>query len=138
MVHALKEAWRVLKQGATLVDLRPLCVDVPLEILTKVGSESAGLVDMRPEIEADENANSAIQAVVSDGLFARESQEYFNFAYYWRRFREFKYDLANRWKGEILLPAKVRNTAWNLFRAHQPEARLRLQIRMTLATYRKL
>ena len=33
MVHALNEAWRVLVDHGIMIDVRPLCVDVPLEIV---------------------------------------------------------------------------------------------------------
>ena len=33
MVHALREAWRVLVPGGCLIDLRPLAKDPPLEVI---------------------------------------------------------------------------------------------------------
>jgi hypothetical protein len=137
MVHALQEAWRVLVSRGILIDLRPLCVDVPLEIVTPSGSESAGFVDMSPEIAKDISSDAAIQAVVRDGLYKKMKQEYFDFAYYWNTFREFKADLDERWKDEIILPDEVLKQARTLFKKHQDAARVRIRICMTLAKFTK-
>jgi len=137
MVHALQEAWRVLVPGGIMIDVRPLCVDVPLEILTPAGSESAGLVDMNPEIDKDIASDAAIQAVIGDGLYKMVKQEYFDFAYYWNSIREFKADLDERWKDEVILPIEVLKRARAMFKKHQDDARLRIRIRMTLAKFTK-
>ena len=137
MVHALQEAWRVLAPGGVMIDVRPLCVDVPLEILTPAGSESAGLVDMSPEIDKDIASDAAIQAVIGDGLYKMVEQEYFDFAYYWNSIREFKADLDERWKDEVILPIEVLKQARALFKKQQDDARLRIRIRMKLAKFTK-
>jgi hypothetical protein len=137
MVHALQEAWRVLVPGGIMIDLRPLCIDVPLEILTPAGSESAGLVDMSPDIDKDIASDTAIQTVIRDGLYEIVKQEYFDFAYYWNTVREFKADLDERWKDEVILPIEVLKQARAMFKKHREGARVRIRIRMTLAKFTK-
>ena len=39
MVHALKEAYRILAPQGIMIDVRPLSVDVPLEIIYEGGSD---------------------------------------------------------------------------------------------------
>jgi hypothetical protein len=138
MVRALQEAWRVLILHGILIDLRPLCVDVPLEIVTPSGSESAGLVDMSPEIDLDIASDTAIQVVIYDGLLKKRKQEYFDFAYYWSSVREFKADLDKRWRDEIILPGEVLKQARVIFKKHQDSGRVRIRLRMTLAKFTKV
>jgi hypothetical protein len=138
MVNALKEAWRVLVSRGTLVDLRPLCIDVPLEIISPSGNESAGLVDMSPEIDQDIAADAATQSVVLDGFYKELKRETFDFAYYWNTVREFKADLDESWKDEAILPAEVLKRARAMYKKHGEGARVRILVRMMLAKYKKL
>jgi hypothetical protein len=138
MVHALKEVWRVLVPRGTLIDLRPLCVDVPLEILTPTGNESAGLVDMSPDIDKDISAEAATKEVVRDGFYKKIKQETFGFAYYWSTIRALKTDLDENWKDDVILPGEVLRLARALFKKHKNTAQIRIKIRMLLGKYRKL
>jgi hypothetical protein len=45
MVRALREACRVLILHGFLIDLRPYCVEAPLEVVFEDGMEPAGLVN---------------------------------------------------------------------------------------------
>jgi hypothetical protein len=45
MVHALREACRVLILHGFLIDLRPYCVEAPLEVVFEDGMEPAGLAN---------------------------------------------------------------------------------------------
>ena len=137
MVHGLQEAWCVLVSRGPLIDLRPICLDIPLEIITASGSESAGLVDMSPEIDKDIASDAAIQTVVSEGLYIKEIQEYFDSAYYWNTIREFEADLDERWKDDIILPRDVLKQGRALYKKHPEGARVRMRIRMTLTKFTK-
>ena len=137
MVHALQEAWRVLAPNGILIDVRPLCVDVPLEIVTPAGRESAGLVDMSPEIDKDIASDAATQVVVRDGLYNKIKQKYFDFAYYWNTVREFKADMDERWKEDVILSDEVLKQARTMCKKKRDGARVRIRIRMMLATFTK-
>jgi hypothetical protein len=136
MVHALSEARRLLAPAGTLIDLRPLCVDVPLEIVSPSGSQSAGLVDLSPDIEDDIAADNTFQEAVAGGNLKQVRLETFDFAYYWDTLREMKTDFEENWKDEAILREEVLRQARRLFRSHRPRPRLRLRIRMQLAAYR--
>lgn len=137
MVHALHEAWRVLVPQGILIDLRPYCVDVPLEILSKEGIESAGLVDMSPDIVDDQAADAAISAVVGEGIFNELMSDYFDFAYYWNSVEEMMVDWDEKWKDNTILPEEVVQQASILYQKHDARARLRVRIRMKLVKFGK-
>jgi hypothetical protein len=82
MVHALKEAWRVLRPGGVMIDARPLCIDVPLEIIYRGGIESAGMIVASLEVDKDIAADKAIENVLVEQLYHEEKVEFFDFTYY--------------------------------------------------------
>ncbi|GAB5489994.1 MAG: hypothetical protein Phog2KO_02090 [Phototrophicaceae bacterium] len=69
MVHALKEAWRVLRQGGILIDSRPLHANITLESL--IGDNSRLLRRYTRKIPDmhDKSADSAIVRVVDEEKF---------------------------------------------------------------------
>ena len=136
-MHALQEARRVLAPAGTLIDLRPICVDAPLEILTPQGSHSAGLVDMSPDIADDIAADNTFKEAVAAGSLKQVKLEEFDFAYYWETVDGMKADFEDRWKDDAILPAGVLRKARRLFKAHGLDARVRLRIRMRLSAYRQ-
>jgi hypothetical protein len=137
MVHALSEARRLLAPAGTLVDLRPLSLDVPLEIISPQGSQSAGLVDLSPDIDDDIAADNTFKAAVLGGALQQVRLETFDFAYYWDTVEALKADFEEKWKGEAILRTAVLRQARRLFKANRPYSRLRLGIRMQLAAYRQ-
>ncbi len=80
-MHALKEAWRVLKPDGSMVDVRPLCVDVPLEVVYDNNSMPAGIVDLSPDIGRDVASDKALAAVIEKRLFYEEQLEFFGFGF---------------------------------------------------------
>ena len=135
MVHALKEAWRVLVPHGIMIDVRPLCVDVPLEIAFKGGSESAGIVDLSPDIARDIAADQAIDSVIVERIYEEAMVEYFDFAYYWKTFKDMEEDLEANWKDEIVIPEEVWRRAHKLFKKQRPQTRIRVGVRMKLGIY---
>ncbi len=133
MVHALQEALRVLDPHGTLVDVRPICVDAPLEILSSRRTEIAGLVDMSPDIDDDIAADSAIKEAL--GALKQVTLDYFDFAYYWNTVDEMKADFEERWKEDAILPEAVLEKAHSFYQSHRPSPRVRLRIRMKLAAF---
>lgn len=137
MVHALQEARRVLVPQGILIDLRPVCVDVPIEIVLQEGCESAGLVDMSPEIEHDIAADNAIHVLIGSGVLKELKMEYFDFAYYWNTVKDMKADIDERWKNDVILLDEVVQQAQILFRKHNADGRVRIRVRMKLAKFEK-
>ena len=138
MVHALHEVWRVLKPGGIVIDLRPICVDVPLFILTSTGWKSAGIADRGPERGDDVAANRAMRIVVRDGSFKRLRLAYFNLNYYWNDLKELKMDVEGRWKGDIVISREIWRHARRLFKNGSGQSRIWIPVRMKITRYQKL
>jgi hypothetical protein len=137
MVHALKEAHRVLVPQGIMIDVRPLSVDVPLEIIYKDGSESAGMIDMSPDIDNDIAADKAIESVLKERIYKESSKEYFDFAYYWKTIKDMEDDLDEFWKDDVILPDQVIQQARLLFNKRRPQTQIRVGVRMKLGKYEK-
>src|SRR5262245_17063288 len=88
MVHALKEAQRVLKPGGILLDLRPAAAH------RQVGIEQTGhyqrLGAMRERFDDDHAASRAVAAVMRQGLFKLERRERFGCRRIMDRLAEFR------------------------------------------------
>lgn len=138
MVHALNEAWRVLVPQGNMIDVRPLSIDVPLEIIFKGGRESAGMVDMSPDLKYDIAADKAIDIVLDEAIFREIKVEYFDFALYWKTFHGMMADFEDRWKDEIILADEVIQRAKSLYKERRPKVKFRLGMRMKLGKYEKI
>jgi hypothetical protein len=137
MVHALQEAWRVLVPRGLLIDLRPISVDVPLEIITPAGYESAGLLDLSPGIKYDIAADDALQVILRDESFKELQVENFDSAYYWNTIPEMKAYMDDKWKDDLIIPDAVLQQAQLLFDRHLDQGRVRLRLRMKLGEFEK-
>jgi hypothetical protein len=137
MVHALNEAWRVLTPRGIMIDLRPLSIDSPLDIVFKQKIEFAGMVDLSPGIEHDVAADHAIKEVVNQKIFNELMVEQFQLAYYWKTVRGMVADIRERWKDDVILAENVIQHAYKLFRRHRPNAQVRFQLQMKLVKYEK-
>jgi len=73
MVHALKEAQRVLKPNGLLIDLRPGAVHRRVGIMQSNNFVFAGR--MHEDLSSDRSADAAIQRMVSSGVFSREARK---------------------------------------------------------------
>lgn len=78
MVHALKDIWRVLKNDAVLIDLRPIPTAQSIDILRGNELIESYHFDDSYRIENDKAANSAI-ATVRDTHFRLEHSHPFPF-----------------------------------------------------------
>jgi hypothetical protein len=138
MVYALREAWRVLVPHGVMVDVRPLSVDVPLEIVYKGGCESAGMIDMSPEIHLDIAADDAIDTVSREGIFRETHKELFDFAFYWKTVKGMQEDLEENWKDELFIDKDVWKRAKKIIKQKHSQTQLRIAMKMKLAIYQKL
>jgi len=138
MVHALKEAWRVLPAGGIMIDVRPLSVVIPLEVVYEGVSETAGMADMSPDLETDIAADKALETVLGEGMFKQSSMELFDYAYYWKTYHGMVVDLEERWQDEIIISKEVFENTHRLYSQHRPSARIRLPMRMKLGKFIKL
>jgi hypothetical protein len=65
MVHALREAWRVLRPGGLLIDLRPAPQHRRVSVRRAAADELVGV--MRERFDRDHDANHAVAAVSGPG-----------------------------------------------------------------------
>ncbi len=137
MVHALKEAHRVLVPQGIMVEVRPLSVNVPLEIVYAGGSESAGIVDMSPGVGKDQCVDRAIESVILDRMYIESKVEYFDFTYNWKTIKGMEDDLEENWKDEVVIPEEVIKQAHVLFDKWRPQSQLRVAARMKMGKYEK-
>jgi hypothetical protein len=75
MVHALREAHRVLQPNGLLLDLRPAPVHRRVGLAR--GERWLPLSPMRETFEGDRAANRAVAAALAEGLFARGARTRF-------------------------------------------------------------
>jgi hypothetical protein len=138
MVHALKEIWRVLLPRGWLLDVRPLSVNAPLEVVAGNQVWLAGRVDESAGLPDDHAANESLRTMVRDGWFIRERQAHFDYAWYWDTLDELQTHIAEKWSNSVTMPATVENETARLLAAGGTRARVRLQLTLTIARYRKL
>lgn len=137
MVHALKEAHRILVPHGIMIDVRPLSVDIPLEIIYRGGRDSAGILDLSPDIDKDIAADRAIESVVKDHIFTQSKVEIFDFAYYWKTIKGMEEDLEEYWKDDVIVPEEVIQRAHMLFKKRHPQTKIRVGVQMKLGKYEK-
>jgi hypothetical protein len=137
MVHALKEAWRVMVPLGIMMDIRPLSIDSPLEVISGEVCEFAGNVDMSPGLKYDVAADQAIETVKKEGIFIEKQVDYFDYVNYWKTFHGMMADFEERWKDEIILPEDVIKKAEQLYKESRPNGMLRLVMRMKSGKYEK-
>jgi hypothetical protein len=83
MVNALSDAWRVLVNNGTLLDLRPLAAKYQLELVTPAAAIPIGHTDTTARSEDDAAANAAVAWAVDEGLFASRSRVEFDIEILW-------------------------------------------------------
>ena len=137
-MHALKEAWRVLRAGGALIDMRPISVDVPILILSSAGWESAGRPSQSPDRVHDLVANRAIRDVVREGLLVKLKQVYFVTNYYWNDIHELQSDVDECWKEDIIMTKKIWQKVSRLFKRGSGERRILFPLRRKITVYRRI
>jgi hypothetical protein len=137
MVHALKEANRVLSHAGTLLDARPLSLNVPLEIEYDGAVDSAGIVDLSSERSYDLSADKAIEGVVLEGIFSELKLRFFDFIYYWNSVKDMQKDLEEFWGEWVIISKDSWEKAKKLLKKKQPGSRIRVRLLMKLGEYRK-
>ncbi|MEM9952521.1 MAG: hypothetical protein AAF846_13015 [Chloroflexota bacterium] len=97
MVHALTEAWRVLKPDGLLIDLRPIRSNQEILLTTDDNSQHIAYYTDAYRHQNDLSANDAIETALSENLFAYQSQADFPFIRHFDTAQEFRDYCANRY-----------------------------------------
>jgi hypothetical protein len=138
MVHALKESWRVLKDGGRMVDLRPFASGWPLEIVSRGSAQLAGRLDDHKRVTVDDISNTAIAETVQGGWFQNEREDVFDYAYYWDSVEEMIAYVEDDWSDSAVVPTNVMLEARRLVDIAGDPVEVRIRRKMKIAGYRKL
>ena len=79
MVHALSEAWRALKPGGRLIDLRPTMRNRSVELALPSTTLFIGEIDSAITLPDHVAANAALEAALRAGEFQLEHQTTFHY-----------------------------------------------------------
>ena len=138
MVHALNEAWRVVKPGGLLVDLRPLLDRWPIEVASAAQQREVGrATDLAEPLADDAAANAAMAQAAQSRLWVQDLQEEFALLYYWDTPDEMREYIAEDWSDVVTVEDsvwRVLKSAWAIAAA---DARVCLRMKMLITRYRK-
>jgi hypothetical protein len=138
MVHALREIRRVLAPDGILIDLRPLDERWPVEVASARETRQIGrLLDLEHAITSDESANRAMERMQADGLFARETQEFFPLFYYWDSPNEMQDFIREEWEDFNALEEETLRAARSAWAVADGDSRVRIRVKMLIARWKK-
>jgi hypothetical protein len=137
MVHALDEIRRVLVREGSLIDLRPLVDDVPLEVVSASETRRAGTADQLPEDRAnDEAAHRAIANAEAQNWFIKEREEFFPFNHYWDSPKEMQEYIEAEWSNSITVDEEVWRNVRSTWAVANADAQVRIQLKMLIARWK--
>ena len=137
MVHALEEIWRVLKPNSILIDLRPVVTGPQFELLTDAGPESAGKINDAGHLVEDRAGDAALQDLIERGLFMRDTETDFKFAFYWDSVGSMEEYVDEKWTTSQI-PKEVMAKAKRLEGEAFGDVRVRVRRKLQLGTYIRL
>jgi hypothetical protein len=139
MVHALREAWRALAAGGILLDLRPLALSGPVEVVRESGAVVVGSVEPSAGAFADDAASDrAIASVLADGFFSELGRTDFEFAYYFDSADELRSHIETRGARRQKIPSRADLRRARRELAARPGGSLRWTLDVMLCAYRRL
>jgi hypothetical protein len=138
MVHALQEIRRVLTREGTLIDLRPLAGNWPVEVVSARTAHEVGRVTDLPQgLEDDAAANRTIARAADDGWFIREKEENFPLYYYWDSPKDLEDYVEENWSDFIAIDQDVYKTLRSIWALADADARVRVRANMLITRWRK-
>jgi len=139
MVHALKEAQRVLTPGGLLVDLRPLLDRWPVEVASSAEQHEVGrCTDLVEPLADDAAANAAMADAIESGQWGRDLQETFPLFYYWDTPDEMREYVDEDWSDVITIEEPLWHALRSAWATADPETRVRLRMKMQITRYRQI
>lgn len=139
MVHALKEARRVLIPEGLLIDIRPLAERWPIEVVSARGIQETGRVNDLPEqVNADLASNRAMLEVEARGWFRREQEELFPFFYSWDTPSELEEFIAEDWADFIELDEVTKRTTRAVWASADADSRVQVRMKVLISRWSKI
>jgi hypothetical protein len=139
MVHALREACRVLVPGGTLIDMRPRPTAVPVAAVRRRDAVRVGTIASNPAFTGDNDASDdAIRQLVTEGLLSLRRQQNFEFAHWWDNVDEMQRVVSSTWRRSQIAPSAAEVAAMqHHFAKRGAGTRLRGRVRVMIATYHR-
>jgi len=139
MVHALSEIHRVLVPDGVLIDLRPLCDRWSIEVFSARETRETGhLTDLPVGVADDEAANRAIAGVESNGLFKRESEEFFAIHYVWDTASEMETWIDEEWENVAALEEESKRATRSAWALGDADSQVRVKVKILITKWKKL
>ena len=139
MVDALCGIWRSLADSGTLVDLRPLSGQCPIELVSAGAVVHVGEADATGMADDDAVSDQAIQDIIARGHFVALRDTQFDFDFYWDTVQEMASFIESSRRMKHVRPsyAELEKAHSALSAGGRERVRLRCQRRTTLAVYQK-
>lgn len=139
MVHALRDAWRVLGPERTLIDLRPLSGFFPIDVIAGFDAIKVAQADSTEGTELDRAADRAIGAQAEEGCLVPRHHAEFDIHFYWNTTAEMAEYMTTGRTVKRVTPsyAEIDAALQAASEGSDFPARLRCTRRMMLASYAK-
>jgi hypothetical protein len=139
MVHALREASRVIDRDGTLVDLRPLAESFPIDAIVGSDAIRVGEADAPTGAEDDRAADRSVREQTDGGWLLLRHQAQFDIRFYWDTISAMAEYMRTGRTVKRVTPsyADISAALQAASRRTGLPARLRCTRRMVLASYEK-
>ncbi len=139
MGHALHQIWTSLSEAGTLVDLRPVSSQCPVEIVTRETMVLVAEIGASGMAVDDAAADQAAREAVERKWFVPLAATELTFDVYWGDFREMEASIADSERMTDVTPsvAELERAHGGLLADGEDEARVRCRRTMMIAVYRK-
>ena len=137
MVHALREACRVLRPGGLLIDLRPIVSHPPVDVLGGGQVAPAGRLDDSSDAADAAACERTLRLAVEQRWLQPHETDAFGYSMYWDTLEQMLEYVTANW-GEVQVPEDVVVRAQQLADVAVRPVRVRVRLTMSIAGYVKI